>query len=307
MSIFSLAIHGGAGKLQRQRFTQEKEAQHKGALLEALKKGEDILSLGGDALDAVEACVRQLESNPLFNAGRGAVFNQEGKQEMEASVMCGKNRNAGAVAGILGPRHPISLARKVMENSPHVLLIGEGALAFARERGVEFEDEDYFFTQKRYAQWERTKERARIQLDHSEESKSGTVGAVARDMQGNLAAATSTGGMPNKWKGRVGDTALIGAGTYADNRSCAVSCTGHGEFFIRAGVAQEVSALMRHGQLTLAQACHKVIMEEQIQLGGQGGLIAIDKAGNIEAAFSTAGMYRAFSYQGRREAAIFTS
>jgi L-asparaginase / beta-aspartyl-peptidase len=295
----AIAIHGGAGTILRSTMTPEREAAYTKALHEALAVGNKILADGGTSLDAVVAAVTSLEDCPLFNAGRGSVFNSAGKHEMDASLMRGSDRAAGAVAGVTGIRNPIGLARLVMEQSPHVLMAGAGAELFAREQGVAFEPEEYFYVAMRYEQWQQAQQEEGIFLDHhtspiAEGKKMGTVGAVAIDNWGHLAAATSTGGMTNKRYGRVGDTPLIGAGTYADDETCAVSCTGHGELFIRAVTAYDVAALMAYTHCTLAEAVHRVVKQKLVAIGGEGGLIAIDKAGNIELGFNSEGMYRGY-------------
>lgn len=291
MSNYSLAIHGGAGTILRSAMTPEKEASYTQALKAALICGDKLLAKGASALDAVEAAVRSLEDHPLFNAGKGSVFTHEGKHEMDASIMEGKNLMAGAVAGISHIKNPVSLSRMVMEHTDHVFLCGQGALDFARKMNCEMEDDSYFFTQQRYDQLQEIKDSDRMQLDHSDK-KFGTVGAVALDVHGNLAAATSTGGMTNKKFGRVGDSPMIGAGTYANNKTCAVSCTGHGEFFIRSVVAYDVSCLMEYKGMSLQQACHEVVQTKLLPMGGEGGLIAVDALGSIELAFNSEGMYR---------------
>lgn len=291
MSNYSLAIHGGAGTILRSAMTPEKEAAYTEALRAALISGDALLARGASALDAVEAAVRSLEDHPLFNAGKGSVFTHEGRHEMDASIMEGKNKMAGAVAGISGVKNPVSLSRMVMEQTEHVFLCGQGALDFARQMQCAMEADAYFFTQQRYDQLQEIKDSDKMQLDHSDK-KFGTVGAVAVDVHGNLAAATSTGGMTNKKFGRVGDSPMIGAGTYANNQTCAVSCTGHGEYFIRAVVAYDVSCLMEYKGMNLQQACHEVVHNKLLPLGGEGGLIAVDALGNIELAFNSEGMYR---------------
>lgn len=294
MSKFAIAIHGGAGTILKSSMTPEKEQAYKGALQAALNEGYAALESGKSALDAVEIAVSVLENSPLFNAGKGSVFTAEGTHEMDASIMEGKNLNAGAVSSIKGVKNPISLARKVMEQSGHVFLTGEGAETFAKETNCEMADADYFFDQFRYDQWQEVKGTDNFQLDHAttKEQKFGTVGAVALDQHGNIAAATSTGGMTNKKFGRVGDSPMIGAGTYANNATCAVSCTGSGEYFIRGVVAYDVSCLIEHKNLSLNQACEEVIQKRLLNIGGDGGLIAIDAQGNISLSFNTEGMYR---------------
>jgi L-asparaginase / beta-aspartyl-peptidase len=292
----ALAIHGGAGTLVRGAMTPEKEAAYTRALHEALSAGYEVLETGGIALDAVEKAVISLENSPLFNAGKGSVFTSAGTHEMDASIMEGAGRQAGAVALVTGVKNPIRLARLVMEQSGHVLLAGEGAETFAREMGLPFESSEYFFDQLRYDQWQEVKNTDEVILDHTlgKDKKFGTVGAVALDSHGNLASATSTGGMTNKKFGRVGDSPVIGAGTYANNATCAVSCTGSGEYFLRGVVAYDVSSLMEHKGLSLLDACREVVHRRLKNLGGDGGLIAIDAQGHVCLDFNTEGMYRAW-------------
>jgi L-asparaginase / beta-aspartyl-peptidase len=272
----------------------EKEAYYRVALQLAIETGETILKNGGTSLDAVEAAVRTLEDDPLFNAGRGSVFTHDGKNEMDASIMDGRNLMAGAVSGIRNIKNPVSLARAVMEKTEHVFLSGSGAIEFARSINAEFRSDDYFFEQARYDQLLRAREQDVIVLDHTEsnEKKFGTVGAVARDRHGNLAAATSTGGMTNKKHGRIGDTPIIGAGTYANDK-CAISCTGHGEYFIRSVLAYDIACMMEYRKCTLQQACDEAVLEKLIKVGGEGGLIAIDQQSNVHMVFNSEGMYRA--------------
>ncbi len=294
--MYSLAIHGGAGTLVKGLMTQELEAEYKQALNLALESGQAVLQQGGSALDAVELAVNFLENTPLFNAGKGAVFTAEGTHEMDAAIMDGHNLKAGAISLVTGVKNPISLARGVMEKSYHVFLAGEGAMEFARQNGFEFASPDYFYDEVRYQQWQGIKDSTTFQLDHSvkKDGKFGTVGAVALDEHGNLAAATSTGGMTNKKWGRVGDSPMIGAGTYANNKTCAISCTGSGEYFIRGVVAYDVSCLMEYKGLSLEAAAHEVIHKRVLDIGGDGGLIAVDGKGNIALPFNTEGMYRAY-------------
>jgi beta-aspartyl-peptidase (threonine type) len=296
MQKFSIAIHGGAGTLVKGLMTAEKEQAYKNALKEALELGYEILEQGGSALDAVEAAVRSLEDCPLFNAGRGAVFTAEGQHEMDASIMEGKHLKAGAVSLVSGIKNPVSLARAVMERTEHVFLAGEGALQFAKSQGYEFMDIAYFYDDFRYNQWQEIKGSDLFQLDHSDkkDSKFGTVGAVACDQQGNVAAATSTGGMTNKKWGRVGDSPMIGAGNYANNKTCAVSCTGSGEYFIRGVVAYDVACLIEHKSMSLVDAANEVINQRLLNIGGDGGLIAVDNLGNVALPFNTEGMYRGY-------------
>ncbi len=290
--MFSLAIHGGAGTILRSEMSSEKELAYLDGLRGALLAGQQILARGGSALDAVATCVTNLENNHLFNAGKGSVFTNSGRHEMDASIMDGSNLLAGAVAGVTGVRNPVLLARLVMEKTEHVFLSGVGAEELANKFQLPFETPDYFFDNFRHQQYLAAKDSGNTFLDHSNEKKFGTVGAVALDEAGNLAAATSTGGMTNKMYNRIGDTPIIGAGTYASNQTCAVSCTGHGEFFIRAVVAYDVSCLMEYKGLSLKEACQVVVMDKLVKIGGEGGLIALDKFGNIELSFNSDGMYR---------------
>ncbi|MEM6260996.1 MAG: isoaspartyl peptidase/L-asparaginase [Bacteroidota bacterium] len=303
-SPFALAIHGGAGTLRPERMTGERAEKYKTALREALAAGEALLKSGKSALDAVEAAVIALEDNPLFNAGKGSVFNQDGNIEMEASVMWGPIQEAGAVSLLSRVKNPVSLARAVMEHSPHVMLTGMGAEDFALKMGAEMKPPAYFHTTRRRNQWERARNSNTIHLDH--DNPKGTVGAVALDKKGHLAAATSTGGMTCKLSGRMGDTPVIGAGTYAKDGCVAVSCTGHGEFFIRGIVAYDVACLIEYAGLSLEAACQRVIHEKQKTLGGMGGLIAIGSKGEIALPFNTTGMYRGWVREGEvGEVAIF--
>jgi beta-aspartyl-peptidase (threonine type) len=291
-SKYGIAIHGGAGTIRPSSMTPDKEKAYRSGLGEALRAGNAILESGGSSLDAVSAAVISLENCPLFNAGKGSVFTHDGKHEMDASIMRGDTLSAGACAGVRGVRNPITLARAIMEKSEHVMLCRDGAEEFARLNGIPFEDEKYFHDDFRYNQWKEARESDVIQLDHSEGKKMGTVGAVALDQFGNLAAATSTGGMTNKKWGRIGDSPVIGAGTYANNLTCAISCTGHGEYFIRAIVAYDISCLMEYKNMTLEEACRTVVNEKLVRFGGEGGLVAIDASGNICLPFNSEGMYR---------------
>ncbi|MCC6815968.1 MAG: isoaspartyl peptidase/L-asparaginase [Saprospiraceae bacterium] len=294
MKNFGLAIHGGAGTILRTSMSDEKEREYKSALREAVEKGYLILEQGGSALDAVESAVIVLEDCPLFNSAKGSVYTHDGKHEMDASIMNGSNLDAGAVSLIHSVKNPIKLARLIMEKSEHVMLAGEGAIQFAKEHQVSFEDDQYFHSEFRYEQLQSALKTGSVLLDHTDsDQKFGTVGAVALDQYGNLASATSTGGMTNKKWGRIGDTPIIGAGTYADNSTCAVSCTGSGEYFIRTVSAFHVHSLMKYGGYTLDRASHKVIHEILPSIQGDGGLIAIDGFGNIILDFNTEGMYRA--------------
>ena len=293
MGNISMAIHGGAGTILKGTMTPDQESAYKVALQHALDSGYQILNDGGTSTDAVELAVTALEDSHLFNAGKGSVFTAEGTHEMDASIMEGKTLGAGAVTTVTGVKNPVQLARLVMEKSGHVFLASSGAETFAREMKCEFMDADYFHDDFRYQQWQEVKGTDQFQLDHvtAKEQKFGTVGAVALDQFGNIAAATSTGGMTNKKFGRVGDSPMIGAGNYANNNTCAVSCTGSGEFFIRAVVAYDVSCLMEYKGLSLAEACHEVVQKRLCKIGGDGGLIALDATGDIVLEFNTEGMY----------------
>lgn len=296
-----LVVHGGAGTMERAKMSAEREREYRAGIENALRAGWEILQHGGSALDATEAAVRTLEDNSLFNAGKGSVFNAAGVNEMDAAIMDGKTLRAGTVANIERVKNPISLARLVMERSPHVMMAGAGAEAFAKEHGVELVDPKYFFTQERWDELQRDKEKEKGKAAPVGDKKflvepegaRGTVGAVALDRNGNLAAATSTGGKSNKLSGRIGDTPVIGAGTYANNATCAVSGTGDGEFFIMATAAHDVSAMMEYRRKTLQESSIAVI-DKIGKLGGTGGLIAIDKNGNISLPFNTSGMYRGY-------------
>ncbi|CAA9227854.1 MAG: Isoaspartyl aminopeptidase @ Asp-X dipeptidase [uncultured Adhaeribacter sp.] len=299
MNPIAIAIHGGAGTILRSLMSAEMEKIYLHALRQAVEIGHGLLGNGGSALAAVEQTVRELEDCVLFNAGRGAVFTHEGQHEMDAALMCGQTLAAGAVAGVRNVRNPISAAAAVMQHSGHVLLVTNGAEEFARQQGLAFEPNTYFFDQNRYDQYLAAKAADTVILDHTEmnkitnEKKFGTVGAVALDAAGNIAAATSTGGMTNKKYQRVGDSPIIGAGTYANNATCAVSCTGHGEYFMRAVVAYDVSCLIEYKNLSLAEACRYVVHDKLPKMGGEGGLIAINTLGETEMVFNSEGMYRA--------------
>nr|WP_321230561.1 isoaspartyl peptidase/L-asparaginase [uncultured Psychroserpens sp.] len=295
MNTFSIAIHGGAGTLVKGMMTSELEAKYRADLKNALDQGYTILENGGTAVDAVEKAVQVLEDSPLFNAGKGSVFTATGSHEMDASIMDGKTLNAGGVSLITGIKNPVSLSRDVMEKSEHVFLAGEGAMQFAKELDYKLEEPSYFYDEFRHKQWLEIKDTDSFQLDHAtkKDSKFGTVGAVACDQNGNIAAATSTGGMTNKKWGRVGDSPMIGAGNYANNKTCAISCTGSGEFFIRGVVAYDVACLMEHKNMSVEEASNEVINKRILEIGGDGGLIAVDTKGNIAMPFNTEGMYRA--------------
>lgn len=293
---FSIAIHGGAGTILREQMSDELQQSILADLEAAVKAGHQILATGGEAIDAVVAAVKVLEDSPNFNAGRGSVLTHNEMVEMDASVMDGRHQAAGAVAGVCHIRNPIELARDVMRNSNHVLLVGEGAEKFAFEQGHEYTEQDYFFTDRRYEQLLSMREKGLFALSESrypDDRKHGTVGAVALDQQGNLAAATSTGGVTNKKYGRVGDSALIGCGTVAENGVVAVSTTGVGEFFIRKRVAEDVAARMRYLQEDVHTACEHIIQGDLKAMGGEGGLIAIDAKGELHFAMNSSGMYRA--------------
>lgn len=315
---YVLAIHGGAGTLNKSQFTPALEAKYKSGLDSALLVGNAILEKGGTALDAVEATVKVLENNPFFNAGKGAVFTSEGINELDAAIMDGKTLAAGSIAGVRTIKNPITAARAVMEKSEHVLLSGRGAEAFAAAQGIEIVDPSYFYTPERWKGLQRAKQRD--SLDQSKKAgqtayeteneqqrrkdKYGTVGAVALDTHGNLAAATSTGGMTNKKWGRIGDAPIIGSGTYANNNTVAISCTGWGEYFLRLVMAKSISDRMEFGGQSLALASETLVMKELPALGGDGGLIAVDKNGNIALPFCTEGMYRGFIKKEKQGAAI---
>jgi len=303
---YVLVIHGGAGTILRSNMTAEKEQLYKQGLQKALNAGSEILKNGGNALDAVEATIRMLEDDSLFNAGKGAVFTNEGRNELDASIMDGKTLKAGAVAGITNIKNPITAARAVMEKSEHVMMAGKGAEVFAAKNGCTVVAPSYFFTTQRWLDLLDAKKEDSLKMLHADSSKAflrqpenydykyGTVGAVALDTYGNLAAATSTGGMTNKKFGRIGDSPVIGAGTYADNNTCAVSCTGWGEFFIRLSMAKSVADRMELAHMSVQDAAKEMIMKKLPALGGDGGLIAVDKDGNFVMSFNTEGMYRGY-------------
>lgn len=282
---WAIVIHGGAGGISRENVTPELDKEYRAGLQEALNTGKRILANGGSALDAVEQTIRTMEDNPLFNAGKGAVFTHDGKNELDAAIMDGSNLAAGAVAGVTDIKNPISAARRVMTSSPHVLLTGAGASQFAKEQGLDIVPASYFFTERRFDELQ----------EILKKEKNGTVGCCALDKNGNLAAGTSTGGMANKKYNRVGDAPIIGAGTYANNNSCAVSATGHGEYFIRYTVAHDISALMQYKGLTLKEASEVVVNDKLLKAGGSGGVICVDKSGNVSLPFNSTGMFRGFS------------
>ena len=316
---FGIVIHGGAGTILKENMSDSLEQAYKAKLEEAIRTGHEILANGGTAIEAVQRTINIMENSPLFNAGKGAVFTNEGKNELDASIMEGKTLNAGAVSGVTTVKNPINLAWEVMENSEHVMLSGKGAEQFAKERNLEIVNPEYFYTENRFKSLERLKERnsEKTELDHDgktafvdpfiKDSKYGTVGCVALDKNGNLAAGTSTGGMTNKKWGRIGDAPIIGAGTYANNKTAAISATGWGEFFIRGVVAYDISALMEYKEMSLAEAAKEVIQNKNPELGGTGGIIAIDHQGNVSMEFNTAGMYRAkMNKEGDLEIGIYS-
>jgi len=300
MQKISLAIHGGAGTIIKEDMTPELEKAYLAGLQDALEAGYTMLEKGGTAADAVTAATIMMEDNILFNAGRGSVFTKKGVQEMDASIMNGEDLAAGAVAGVRNVRNPIALAVAVMRNSDHVFLGGEGANDFALKQGIQLEPDEFFFSQFRYDQWKQMRDSDNYSLDHSNDSveklmrdkKFGTVGAVACDMNGNIAAATSTGGMTNKKYGRIGDTPMIGSGTYANNKTCAISCTGHGEIFIKAVAAYDVSCLVEYKGMSIDAAMNEVVNVKLKAMQGEGGMIGVDANGNMALLFNSAGMYR---------------
>lgn len=307
---YGLVIHGGAGSITSGSISADEEKEYRAKMKEALEAGYEILNDGGSSLDAVQAAVIIMEDSPLFNAGKGAVLNNEGKAELDASIMDGKSMNAGAAAGIHHIKNPVILARAVMEKSPHVLMVGDGAEQFAKQNGISFVDEDYFVTPKRLEQLRIMQNREKIDttgnIELQKQFKYGTVGAVALDQNGSLAAATSTGGMMNKRYGRVGDSPIIGAGTYANNKTCAVSCTGHGEYFIKNAVAYDISARMQYKGFSVIEAAGEVINNVLVNIKADGGLIAIDKDGNFTMPFNTSGMFRGYIDQdGKHEVKIY--
>ncbi len=311
---FSIAIHGGAGTIVKQDMTPELENAYAKALGEAVDAGYAVLEAGGSAVSAVKAACVVLEDNVLFNAGRGSVFTKKGVQEMDAAIMNGKDLSAGAVAGVRNVRNPIELALEVMQNSNHVFLSGKGATDFAIKQGIKLEPDEYFFSQFRYDQWKALRDGDNYSLDHTHQDieelmrdkKFGTIGAVACDMEGNVAASTSTGGMTNKKYGRIGDSPVIGSGTYANNNTCAISCTGHGEMFIRSVAAYDVSAVMEYKNLSLQEAMEEVVLKKLVAIKGEGGMIGVDATGNIAMVFNSEGMYRAMrKSNGESEIAMY--
>ncbi len=299
---FTLVIHGGAGNITPAIMNKQQEQEYTQGLKDALDRGYEVLKNGGTSVDAVVAAICCLEDNTIFNAGKGAVFTKKGLNEMDAAIMDGSNLAAGAIAGVRNIKNPIRLAKEVMLHSGHVLLSGSGAAEFAINQGMVMTPDEYFFNQQRYDQWVEIRDTNFTQLDHKGDNlkgtapnpdyKFGTVGAAALDIHGNIAAGTSTGGMTNKRFSRIGDSPVVGAGTYANNATCAISCTGHGEFFMRAVVAHDVSCLMEYKGLSLQEACATVVKDKLVKMGGEGGLIAVDAKGNWDFCFNSAGMYR---------------
>jgi beta-aspartyl-peptidase (threonine type) len=314
MSKLTIVIHGGAGTILKKNMKPELEQAYMEGLEEALNAGYAVLEKGGSAVNAVKAAVIVLEDNILFNAGRGSVFTKKGVQEMDAAIMNGATLEAGAVSGVRNVRNPIELAMEVMMNSNHVFLSGKGANDFAIKQGLKLEPDEYFYSQFRYDQWKAIRDSDAYSLDHTHQrleelmrdTKFGTVGAVACDYEENIAAATSTGGMTNKKYGRIGDSPIIGIGTYANNKTCAISCTGHGEPFIRAVAAHDVSCLMEYKGLSLEEAMNVVVNDKLIKIDGQGGMIGVDANGNHAMVLNSAGMYRAFrNSEGEKDVAIY--
>ena len=301
MSNFTMVIHGGAGTILKEDMTPALEQAYSNALKTSLDAGYAVLENGGTAVNAIKASIVLLEDNVLFNAGRGSVFTKKGVQEMDAAIMDGSNLSAGAVTGVRNVRNPIELATEVMRNSNHVFLSGKGANDFAIKQGIKLEPDEYFYSAFRYDQWKAIRDSDTYSLDHTnhhleelmKDKKFGTVGAVACDANGKIAAATSTGGMTNKKYGRIGDSPVIGCGTYANNKTCAISCTGHGEIFIRSVAAYDVSCLMEYKGMSLQEAMEKVVNEKLVSLQGEGGMIGVDSNGNYAMVLNSAGMYRA--------------
>lgn len=314
MQKISIVIHGGAGTILKEDMSSEIEEAYRQGLSDALEAGYAVLEIGGTAINAVKAAVVILEDNPLFNAGKGAVFTKKGLNEMDAAIMDGSTLDAGAIAGVRNVRNPIELAEEVMLHSGHVFLSGKGANDFAIKQGIKLEPDEYFYSQFRYDQWREIRDSDYYKLDQKndklvsllKEKKFGTVGAVACDKEGNIAAATSTGGMTNKQYGRIGDSPMIGIGTYANNKTCAISCTGHGEIFIKAVAAYDVSCLIEYKNFTLQQACEEVVLKKLVAMNGEGGLIGMDAKGNAALVFNSAGMYRGLkNSDGEKRIAIY--
>jgi L-asparaginase / beta-aspartyl-peptidase len=309
MSIYTLTIHGGAGTILKEDMTPELEASYKKGLEDALAIGYILLEEGRSAVEAIKAAVISLEDNILFNAGKGSVFTKDGRQEMDASIMEGQHLMAGVVSAVRNIRNPIELAYTVMTQSPHVMLTGQGAYDFAKLHAIKTESDEYFYSEFRHNQWKQLQDSDRVALDHNvsvKDKKFGTVGAAACDKYGNIAAATSTGGMTNKQWGRVGDSSIIGAGTYANNKTCAISCTGHGEPFIRAVAAYDVSCLMEYKGLSLEEAMDVVVNDKLLKIDGEGGMVGVDAKGSAAMIFNSEGMYRGVrSSDGRNEVSIY--
>lgn len=309
MSIYTITIHGGAGTILKEDMTPELEASYKKGLDDALTIGYALLEKGESALQAIKAAVISLEDNILFNAGKGSVFAKDGRQEMDASIMEGQHLMAGVVSAVKNIRNPVELAYTVMTQSPHVMLTGQGAYEFAKLHHIKTEPDEYFYSEFRHSQWKQLQDSDTIALDHNvsvKDKKFGTVGAAACDKYGNIAAATSTGGMTNKQWGRVGDSSIIGAGTYANNKTCAISCTGHGEPFIRAVAAYDVSCLMEYKGLSLEEAMNVVVHDKLMKIDGEGGMVGVDAKGNAAMVFNSEGMYRGVrSNNGKNEVAIY--
>lgn len=309
MSVYTLVIHGGAGTILKKDLTDELEAAYRKGLEDALNAGYALLEKGKTAVEAVLAATISLEDNVLFNAGKGSVFGKDGSQEMDASIMDGKNLMAGAVSAVRNVRNPVELAYAIMNKSQHVMLNGNGALQFAKEQGLQIEEDEYFYSAFRHNQWKQMQGSDESALDHNiviKDKKFGTVGAAAMDIYGNVAAATSTGGMTNKQYGRVGDSPIIGAGTYANNNTCAISCTGHGEPFIRAVTAYDVSCLMEYKGLSLEEAMNVVVHDKLMKIDGEGGMIGVDAKGNTALVFNSEGMYRGVRRSdGQNEVSIY--
>jgi len=311
---FTIVVHGGAGTILKEDMTPELEKAYQEGLQQALDASYAVLEKGGTAVNAVKAAIVVLEDNVLFNAGRGSVFTKKGLQEMDAAIMDGTDLSAGAVAAVRNVRNPIELATEVMRNSNHVFLSGKGANDFAIKQGIKLEPDEYFFSQFRYDQWKAIRDSDNYSLDHTNhqleelmrDKKFGTVGAVACDVHGNIAGATSTGGMTNKKYGRIGDSPLIGSGTYANNKTCAISCTGHGEMFIRTVASYDVSCLMEYKGYSLQEAMEIVVHDKLMKLQGEGGMIGVDAKGNAAMVFNSAGMYRGLKNSaGRNEVLIY--
>ncbi len=309
MLTYTLVIHGGAGTILKQDMTDEKEAAYRNALQEALTAGYSLLEKGKTAVEAVLASTISLENNILFNAGKGSVFAKDGSQEMDASIMDGKTLMAGAVAAVRNIRNPVELAYAIMTQSQHVMMTGQGAYDFATLNGIKTEPDEYFYSEFRHNQWKQMQDSDEAALDHNvliKDKKFGTVGATALDIHGNIAAATSTGGMTNKQFGRIGDSPIIGAGTYANNKTCAISCTGHGEPFIRAVTAYDVSCLMEYKGLSLEEAMNIVVHDKLMKIDGEGGMIGVDATGNAAMIFNSDGMYRGMRCSdGRNTIAVY--